>query len=486
MVFSNLLFIYAFLPLCMLFYILPKSITAKNITLLVFSLIFYTWGEPIYVLLLILMTFFDWFFGILIEKAQTKTIKRLFLFFACLVNIGLIGYFKYTGFILTNVQSVFGIPEVIPQIALPIGISFYTFQLLSYVVDVYRNEVKAQKNFFWLLLYSSLFYQCIAGPIVRYSDVQREITERKSSFNDVSEGITRFTVGLGKKALLANTCGSLSDNLLVADSLIASSPDVALAELSSRSVAGIFFGVLFYMLQIYLDFSAYSDMAIGMGRMVGFHFKENFLYPYTAKSVTDFWRRWHISLSTFFRDYVYIPLGGNRKGKFNTYRNLLIVWFLTGLWHGASWNFILWGLFFFVFLVIEKLGFSKLLDKIPAFFSHAYLLVVVYFGWILFCFSDFRFIPVVIKGLFGLNGNPIIDFETRTLLISNVIFIIVALFSVTPLVKRIAAKAKDSESMSFGRFIYAVTNILAPIVLLLLSTLALIGDSYNPFLYFQF
>ncbi len=486
MVFSNLLFVYAFLPICMLLYILPKSTTAKNIILLVFSLIFYTWGEPVYVLLLMLMTFFDWVFGILIEKTESKNIKKLFLVLACFVNLGLIGYFKYTGFILTNVQSVFGIPEVIPKIALPIGISFYTFQLLSYVVDVYRNEVKAQKNFFWLLLYSSLFYQCIAGPIVRYSDVQREITERKASFSDVSEGITRFTVGLAKKALLANTCGSLSDSLLVADSLIASSPEAALAELSSRSVAGIFFGVLFYMLQIYLDFSAYSDMAIGMGQMVGFHFKENFIYPYTAKSVTDFWRRWHISLSTFFRDYVYIPLGGNRKGKFNTYRNLLIVWFLTGLWHGASWNFILWGLFFFIFLVIEKLGFSKLLEKIPAFFSHAYLLIVVYFGWILFRFSDFRFIPVVIKGLFGLNGNSFIDFETKTLLISNVIFIIVALFSVTPLVKRIATKAKNSGSMSFGRFVYAVAGILAPIILLLLSTLTLIGDSYNPFLYFQF
>jgi alginate O-acetyltransferase complex protein AlgI len=460
----------------------------RNLVLFAVSLVFYGWGEPAYVFLMVATILIDYVAGYLIGRSSvSQKYRKTVLVLAVVINLGILFVFKYLGFIVDSLRLLpflSELPRV--QLALPIGISFYTFQALSYVVDVYRNEVKAQKNFFWLLLYSSLFYQCIAGPIVRYSDVQREITERKTSFNDVSEGITRFTVGLGKKALLANTCGSLSDNLLVADSLIASSPDIALTELSSRSVAGIFFGVLFYMLQIYLDFSAYSDMAIGMGRMVGFHFKENFLYPYTAKSVTDFWRRWHISLSTFFRDYVYIPLGGNRKGKFNTYRNLLIVWFLTGLWHGASWNFILWGLFFFVFLVIEKLGFSKLLDKIPSFFSHAYLLVVVYFGWILFRFSDFRFIPVVLKGLFGLNGNPLIDFETRTLLISNVIFIIVALFSVTPFVKRIATKAKDSESMSFGRFIYAVTNILAPIALLLLSTLTLIGDSYNPFLYFQF
>jgi alginate O-acetyltransferase complex protein AlgI len=227
--------------------------------------------------------------------------------------------------------------------------------LLSYVIDVYRKDVPAQKNFFWLLLYSSLFYQCIAGPIVRYSDVQREINERKVNLPEVSMGVTRFVVGLGKKALIANVCGSLADQLLVSDALMSSSFESAIAELSSRSAIGLWFGVLFYSLQIYLDFSAYSDMAIGMGLMVGFHFKENFNYPYIAKSVTDFWRRWHISLSTFFRDYVYISLGGNRKGKFNTYRNLFVVWLLTGLWHGASWNFVLWGLFFFVFLVCQPL-----------------------------------------------------------------------------------------------------------------------------------
>ncbi|MGN1316660.1 MAG: MBOAT family O-acyltransferase [Acutalibacteraceae bacterium] len=486
MVFSSLLFIYAFLPICLIFHALARNNYSKNVVLLVFSLIFYTWGEPVYVLLLIFMTLSDWVAALMIEKSQTEKSRKLFLVLAIIINLSLIGYFKYAGFILTNIQSIFGIPDVIPEIALPIGISFYTFQLLSYVADVYKKEVLAQKNFFWLLLYSSLFYQCIAGPIVRYSDVQREIKERKINLTDVSNGVTRFAVGLGKKALIANTCGALSDSLLVSDALMNSSFESALAELSSRSVLGLWFGMLFYMLQIYLDFSAYSDMAIGMGLMAGFHFKENFNYPYIAKSVTDFWRRWHISLSSFFRDYVYIPLGGSRKGKFKTYRNLFVVWLLTGLWHGASWNFILWGLFFFVFLVIEKLGLLKLLEKIPAFFSHAYLLIVVFFGWILFRFSDFRFIPVVIKGLFGLNSNPLSDFETKTLLVGNIIFIIVALFSVTPFVKRVSNVLKNSESGSPLSVVYKIFSIVLPVAVLFLSTLNLVGDSYNPFLYFQF
>jgi len=486
MVFSSLLFIYAFFPLCLIAYSLTKGITGKNIILLVFSLLFYTWGEPVYVLLLIFMTFADWIAAKLIEKQSTKRKKQLLLAVACVINIGLIGYFKYTGFVLSNIQAIFGIPEIIPKIALPIGISFYTFQLLSYVIDVYRGEVPAQKNFFWLLLYSSLFYQCIAGPIVRYSDVQREITQRKISLPEVSQGISRFTAGLAKKALIANTCGALSDQLLVSDALMSSSPATALAELSTGSVTGLWFGVLFYMLQIYLDFSAYSDMAIGMGLMVGFHFKENFNYPYAAKSVTDFWRRWHISLSSFFRDYVYIPLGGNRKGALKTYRNILVVWFLTGLWHGASWNFILWGLFFCAFLIVEKLGLLKLLSKIPAFFSRVYLLIVVFFGWILFRFSDFTYVPVVIKGLFGLNGNELLDFETKTLLLSNVFFIIVAVFSVTPIVKHVTDFLKSGEKGSAKRIIYSILSVALPIILLFLSTIALVGDAYNPFLYFQF
>ncbi len=486
MVFSSLLFVYAFLPLCLLVYALPRGIKAKNIVLLVFSLIFYSWGEPVYVGLLVFMTFADWLIARLIDKKEEKIKRKALLITACVINLGLIGVFKYTGFLLTNVREIFGIPEVIPQIILPIGISFYTFQLLSYVTDVYRKEVPAQKNFFLLLLYASLFHQCIAGPIVRYKDVDFEILNRKVNIDEVINGIMRFAVGLCKKALIANTCGSLADTLLVADKLIADAPADALAELYSRSVSALFFGMLFYMLQIYLDFSAYSDMAIGMGLMVGFHYKENFNYPYTAKSVTDFWRRWHISLSSFFRDYVYIPLGGNRKGALRTYFNLFIVWILTGLWHGASWNFILWGLFFFVFLVTEKIGLLKIFDKIPSIFSRAYLLTVVYFGWVLFKFSDFKFIPVIVKGLFGLNDNPLSDFETRTLLLSNIFFIIVAIIAVTPLTKKIGNILKTKSTNKTARLFLNISQILIPVLLLLISTISLVGDSYNPFLYFQF
>lgn len=489
MVFSSLIFIYAFLPLSLIFCSFSKNITYKNIILLIFSLLFYAWGEPVYVLILIFMTFSDWVSALLIEKSKSKKTARLHMVLAVIINLGLIGLFKYTGFALTNIQAVFGVPEIIPKITLPIGISFYTFQLLSYVIDVYRKEVPAQKNFFWLLLYSSLFYQCIAGPIVRYKDVNDEIADRSVDMELVSAGVTRFTVGLAKKALIANLCGSLSDSLLIADSAFATAEGAlsAINELSSRSVIGMWFGVIFYMLQIYLDFSAYSDMAIGMGYMVGFKFKENFDYPYIADSVTDFWRRWHISLSSFFKDYVYIPLGGNRKGMFKTYRNLFCVWFLTGLWHGASWNFILWGLYFFVFLVLEKAGFLNILKKLPSFFRHLYLLIVVFFGWILFKFSDFSAIPVVIRGLFGLNGNAFLDFETKMLLLKNLFFIIAAVISVTPLVHNIGKLLKkgSKESKAVAVF-YKAASVVSPVLLLFLSTLTLVGDSYNPFLYFQF
>ncbi len=486
MVFSSLLFVYAFLPICLGIYAIARNIKAKNIVLLLFSLIFYAWGEPIYICLLLFMTFCDWLLALALEKAEKEKLRKAVIILAAIVNLALIGIFKYTGFALTNIQAIFGVPEIIPKIALPIGISFYTFQLLSYVVDVYRKEVSAQKNYFWLLLYASLFHQCIAGPIVRYKDVQIEILHREVRLSEVFQGIMRFAVGLAKKSVLANTCGSLSDTLLVADSFIAENSAKALAELSDKSAVALIFGVLFYMLQIYLDFSAYSDMAIGMGLMVGFHFKENFEYPYASKSVTEFWRRWHISLSSFFRDYVYIPLGGNRKGTARTYINLLVVWLLTGLWHGASWNFVLWGLFFFLFLAIEKAGLLKLLNKIPSLFSRFYLLIIVFFGWILFRFSDFKFIPVILKGMFTLNENSFIDFETKTLLLGNIVFLIIAIISVTPLAKNIFEKFKLAKSNKIGSFLYNILELIIPIILMIISTLSLAGDSFNPFLYFQF
>ena len=489
MVFSSLIFIYAFLPVTLMLYAVGKKTNLRNYILLLASLVFYTWGEPLCVFILIVMTFIDWLSALLIQNVCEKVrSKRAVLIVTVAINLLIIGFFKYTGFFLSNVNAIFGVPETIPDIVLPIGISFYTFQLLSYVVDVYREDVPAQKRFSNLLLYSSLFYQCIAGPIVRYSDVQNEIDNRRIDFTEVCEGISRFATGLAKKCLLANICGSLSDQLLVSDAFMNSPETVtaALSEVASRSAVGVFFGVLFYMLQIYLDFSAYSDMAIGMGLMVGFHFKENFNYPYTANSVTDFWRRWHISLSTFFRDYVYIPLGGNRKGKARTYINLLIVWFLTGLWHGASWNFVLWGLFFCVFLFIEKAGLSKALKNAPKFVGIIYTLIVVYFGWILFRFSDFRFIPVVLKGLLGLNGNGFLDFETKALLNSNIIFIVIAIASVTPIAKKAKQFIISKCNTPKRQTAFEIAAIVIPVILLLLSTLTLVGDSYNPFLYFQF
>lgn len=489
MVFSNLIFLYAFLPLNLLFYVLARGIRMKNAVMLVFSLIFYACGEPKYVLLLIGMALADWLLALAVEKAGSTPWRRAALIGACAVSLGLLGVFKYGTFVLGNLNALTGFPSVIPEIALPIGISFYTFQLLSYVVDVYRGEVPAQRDFFKLLLYTSLFHQCIAGPIVRYRDVSEEILYRKVNITEISRGIGRFTTGLGKKALLANTCGVLADTLLLADTAASDASLLAenTAALAARPALGLWLGVLCFMLQIYLDFSAYSDMAIGMGLMIGFHYKENFDYPYASRSVSEFWRRWHISLGSFFRDYVYIPLGGNRKGMGRTVFNLLVVWFLTGLWHGASWNFVLWGLYFFVFIAAEKLFLRRVLEKLPAFFSHLYLLTVVFFGWILFRFRQLSLTGTVLAGLFGLNGNAFTNYETNALLFSHIFFLIVALIAVTPVVKYAGSFLEDASKNRpvIGR-INAVVRVAAPPLLMLLSTMALVGNSYNPFLYFQF
>lgn len=446
--------------------------------MLIFSLIFYAWGEPVYVLLLLFMTFADWLLSIYIEKQKPHSaLAKLGVFLMAVINLGLLAVFKYGSFVLENIGYIVGKDFGDFSIILPIGISFYTFQLMSYVVDVYRRDVPAQRNFATLLLYVSLFHQCIAGPIVRYKDVCAELTERKATSQDIADGIWRFCFGLAKKAVLANTCGA------IADTLLATSDNVALENLS---VVALWVGILAYALQIYLDFSAYSDMAIGMGRMIGIHYLENFDYPYISRSVTEFWRRWHISLGSFFRDYVYIPLGGNRKGKLRTYINLFVVWFLTGLWHGASWNFVLWGLYFFVFITLEKMFLSKALSK-DRIVSHIYLILVVYFGWILFKFEDTASIFAVLKGMFGLNGNSVTDFETNTLVMSNIFIILFCMLISTPIVKKIGTLVRytymDKKAVSV---IYSVGRILIPLLLLAVSVISLVGDSYNPFLYFQF
>lgn len=478
MVFSSLFFVFLFLPLNLIIYYFAKTVKARNIVMLIFSLIFYAWGEPVYVLLLLFMTFADWLLSIYIEKQKPHSaLAKLGVFLMAVINLGLLAVFKYGSFVLENIGYIVGKDFGDFSIILPIGISFYTFQLMSYVVDVYRRDVPAQRNFATLLLYVSLFHQCIAGPIVRYKDVCAELTERKATSQDIADGIWRFCFGLAKKAVLANTCGA------IADTLLATGDNVALENLS---VVALWVGILAYALQIYLDFSAYSDMAIGMGRMIGIHYLENFDYPYISRSVTEFWRRWHISLGSFFRDYVYIPLGGNRKGKLRTYINLFVVWFLTGLWHGASWNFVLWGLYFFVFITLEKMFLSKALSK-DRIVSHIYLVLVVYFGWILFKFEDTASIFAVLKGMFGLNGNSVTDFETNTLVMSNIFIILFCMLISTPIVKKIGTLVRytymDKKAVSV---IYSVGRILIPLLLLAVSVISLVGDSYNPFLYFQF
>ncbi len=490
MVFSSLFFIFAFLPLNLCFYYLAKSTPVQNAVMLVFSLLFYAWGEPKYVLLLVAMALIDWLLSLAVEKGRGKKSAKAALICACVADLGLLGIFKYGTFFQENLQAVTGFPSVVTQIALPIGISFYTFQLLTYVVDVYRGDVKAEKNFFNVLLYASLFHQCVAGPIVRYQDIAEQIRHRTIKSEDISAGIIRFTAGLGKKSLLANACGALADTLLLSDATAADLTQLSenIRILSSRPASALWLGMLFYMLQIYLDFSAYSDMAIGMGMMTGFKYKENFDYPYCSTSITEFWRRWHISLGSFFRDYVYIPLGGNRKGMARTVFNLFVTWMLTGFWHGASWNYVLWGFYYFVFLVIEKLFLGKVLRKLPRVFSHAYTLVVVFFGWVLFKFERLPLVWTVLKGLFCGNSNVFTNYEADIMFKSNIFLLIVACLACLPVSKLIKAALLRLEYKGNKLSNVTATAVSAayPCVMLLLSTAALVGNSYNPFLYFQF
>jgi alginate O-acetyltransferase complex protein AlgI len=465
----------------MLFYHFAPSIEAKNKVMLIFSLIFYAWAGPVYVLLLVGMTYADYIAGLWIDAATRKNVRRRMLFRGCAINLTLLCVFKYLTFLCENLHNWWGFPWV-PNIALPIGISFYTFQLISYMVDVYREEVPAQKDFWKLLLYVSLFHQCIAGPIVRYKSIEQELTGRKFRISDMASGIQRFTVGLAKKAIFANHCGSLADSFLVATDAANQQ-----ATMTGRPMLSLWLGVACYTMQIYLDFSAYSDMAIGMGKMIGFHYNENFNYPYTARSITDFWRRWHISLSSFFRDYVYIPLGGSRRKLPRVILNLFIVWALTGLWHGASWNFVLWGLYYFLFLVVEKYVIPNFPEKLPKWLNRVYVLLVVGFGWLLFRCEDFAVLQTAVKGLVGLNGNGFSSYETWVLLRSNLFFLAAAVVACTPFVKNLGLKLEEAvqQKKHFMR-LQQLIYVFGPILLMLLSTAVLVGDSYNPFLYFRF
>ena len=476
MVFSSLIFIFVFLTANLAAYFLAPE-RYRNPILLGFSLVFYAWGGAQYVLLLVGESFVSWFLALRMEQAPEGRPRKLLMAAECVVLLGLLAYFKYTGFFLGNLQLLTGAPELIPDIVLPIGISFYTFQLISYVADVYAGRVQAQPRFWKLLLYSSLFHQCIAGPIVRYETVADEIDHRVITLEDMYCGMRRFCVGLAKKAVLANGCAAAADTLL----------PIGDAALGTQCTTGYWLGMVFYMLEIYLDFSAYSDMAIGMGRMVGFHYLENFNYPYMAKSIQDFWRRWHISLSSFFRDYVYIPLGGSRCSTAKYIRNVSCVWLLTGFWHGASWNYILWGAYFLVFLLLEKFFLKEVLESLPGFVGHLYALLVVYFGWVLFHFENASELGTVLVGILGFSGNGFTSLAVGTVFLQNIfllIFCCVACTSLGANLHKWFAEVAQGEGVLAQ--VVRVAEIVLPLLLLVVSVISLAGASYNPFIYFRF
>ncbi len=463
MLFTSISFLYYFLPtIIILYFITPKKY--RNYILLIFSIIFYMYGEPKYVILMLVEILVAYFGALLIDKYKSKEIFLITI----IIHIGLLCVFKYTDLFIGTINSIFKTNISFLNIALPIGISFYTFQILSYVIDVYRGKVKVQKNILKLATYVSLFPQLIAGPIVRYETICDELDNRDETIEKFSLGVRRFIIGLAKKVLIANMLGELCTKFSLVD---------------ERSVLFYWIFAISYMLQVYFDFSAYSDMAIGLGKMFGFTFLENFNYPFISKSITEFWRRWHISLSSWFKDYVYIPLGGSRKGTLKLVRNILIVWFLTGIWHGAAYNFILWGLFIGVFLVIEKLWLSKYISKLPKFLRNIYVLFIIMISFIMFNAGSINEAFFNIKGLFGLNKEVFINNYTIYYLKSYLIVLIIAIFGATPLFKNIIEKLKKSKCLN------KIINILEPIflvILLLLVTAYLIDSSYNPFLYFRF
>ena len=466
MVFSSTIFLCVYLPLVLLgYYICPKK--GKNLFLLIVSLIFYAWGEPKYVFLMIFSILVNYVFGLLMDKhRENKKRLKLLLVISVIIDLGLLSVFKYTDFIITNINSVFGAGFDLLNIALPIGISFYTFQAMSYTIDVYRDDVRVQRNLIDFGMYITMFPQLIAGPIVRYSDVQDQLAVRNVTAADFSEGIMRFVVGLGKKVLLANQMGA------VWTQIYALGGDI--------SALMAWTGAAAYTFQIYFDFSGYSDMAIGLGRMFGFKFPENFRYPYESVSITDFWRRWHITLSTWFKEYLYIPLGGNRRGLARQALNLLIVWTLTGFWHGAGWNFVMWGLYYFVILFVEKLFLLKALDKLPRLFRHAYALLLIVIGWVIFASDDVSVMLPYLGSMFGANG-ALGGMDVYTLLTRAALMVICCVAS-TELPKRlfVTAAGKMNEKAAF-----TIKSVLT-LALLALSVVFLIGDSYNPFLYFRF
>lgn len=474
MVFSSLSFIYIFLPICIfLYFIVARSIRQKNVVLLIMSLIFYAWGEPKWIVLMVISTAVEYIGARLIDKYRTKNpvLAKISLGVSVTVALSFLFIFKYFDFFAFNFNQIFGSGIKQLGLTLPIGISFYTFQTVTYIVDVYREKVPVQKSFADLLLYVSMFPQLIAGPIVKYIDIEAQLHERSFNAVKAGDGIFRFLIGLAKKAIIANIAGEVASKFMDGN-------------LSGISVLGAWIGIFSYALQIYFDFSAYSDMAIGLGKMFGFDYMENFNYPYIADSVNDFWKRWHISLTTFFREYLYIPLGGNRK---HQVLNLLIVWAFTGLWHGASWNFILWGLYYYVLIVLEKLFIGNILEKIPKVFAHIYTLFAVLIGWVFFYFDDMTKLKTFFRVMFGANGNVFSSPTDLTVFKNHIIFFIFAVVACLPVSQLIKKKADKFANRNFISSLvndYAV--VIASVVLLVFDTAAVVGSTYNPFLYFRF
>lgn len=464
MVFSSLVFMFAYLPITLFaYYLVPRQ--GRNIFLFFINLLFYGWGEPTLIVLMLINIAINYAGGYFVDKFRDdKKKQKLFLILTCVIDIGTLAVFKYTGMLVDTVNMLPFLDLPTPEISLPIGISFYTFQTMSYVIDVYRDDAPVSKNPINFGTYVALFPQLIAGPIVRYRDVADQLVNRRETMDLFSKGVNVFLVGLAKKVLIANPMGTLNTAIF--------------ATTDENGVVGTWIGIIAYSFQLYFDFSGYSDMACGLGNMLGFEFLKNFDYPYISKSVTEFWRRWHISLSTWFKEYVYIPLGGNRKGVKRQVINLLIVWGLTGIWHGASWNFVLWGLYYGIMLIVEKFLLKKLLDKLPSFVQHIYTIFIIIIGWGLFYFTDMSQLGVFLINLFDFSKG-ICGEQALTLILQYLPVLLVAGFASTPVATKIYKKIENKKHIWILQTLFCA-------VILVLCTASLVSSSYNPFLYFRF
>lgn len=470
MVFSSLVFIFLFLPVVLIFYYLLDD-RLKNLVLLIASLFFYAWGEPKYVFLMIVSIILNYIFGLKVVSNNRR--KKFWLISSVVFNILLLIVFKYSNFFVDSMNSLLDTNLNIPEIALPLGISFFTFQTMSYVIDVYRNDARAQENVFDLALYVSLFPQLVAGPIVRYQTVDDQINKRSHTMNKFADGIERFIVGLGKKVIFSNQLGLIADNIFA-------------YQIADLSTLDAWLGIICYTLQIYFDFSGYSDMAIGLGKMFGFDFLENFNYPYISQSVSEFWRRWHISLGSWFRDYVYIPLGGNRVSPVKQYRNLFVVWSLTGIWHGANWTFMAWGLYYGVLIAFEKAFLDKLLKKLPKIFRHIYLILLVMIGWVFFRAESIGQAFEFIKVLSGASSNPTCNISFINYINESGYIVILAIIFATPILPRIKSLIKLKNKPLVESNFVCMFKSISLMSLMFVIVVILINSTHNPFLYFRF